>query len=823
LLSPTDTLNAQKLRRLHADVVESPEAIRALLECVQRERCELRLGLNRQVDPETAELLRVERRELLLRTRNLDAAGRGVLYLNFALEGRPYFFAAAPLEAEGENLLRVEMPSTLYLTERRERVRRSAPREGGSPRRVSLQDGGHLSSEAPVADFSAEGLAVELPERAAEGLRDEVRLRFLGGDGPGPERRARICYRTRAEERSGWVRLGLALRSEARESTLRVEHRTAILTGGPRSQAGASAQGAVSSPSPLVLSPQVPIVDYRDERGERMRAIVDHVGEPRGAPAVVIPPAWGRTKETLLPLAAAILATFHRHDEPVVVVRFDGIRKRGESYNDPDCRAPGREHYRFSFSQGVRDIRTTLDFLERSPEFQTSRAVVITFSASTIEGRRAVLEEDGRRAAGWISVVGAPDMQAPLRVISGGLDYVGGAERGVRFGLQEIQGTVFDVDRMSDDLRRHRLGFLEDARRDMANIRVPVTWIHGRHDAWMDFDRVREMLSCGDASRRRLIEVPTGHQLRTSDEALQVFQLIASEIARITLGRELAPALPDLAALERRRRTERKRLPTEAANFRAFWHDYLLGRDGELGIELMTAASAYRELMHTQIEALRLEPGMRVADLGSGTGSLPLELLQRPDRPAGLVVDELDYVGSALRRARQRLATLEQRGNLRVHFVSADLEERPKGAAVPLASARYDAVIASLVLSYVSDPARLLRESFRLLRPGGRLVLSTLRRDADTSKLYVDMVDELRAGRALELFGEKAALSVADAARRFLNDAARLLDFEEQGCFHFWDPPELSRLVGEAGFEVIETRLAFGDPPQAVVLSALHP
>ena len=51
------------------------------------------------------------------------------------------------------------------------------------------------------------------------------------------------------------------------------------------------------------------------------------------------------------------------------------------------------------------------------------------------------------------------------------------------------------------------MGFLEDARRDMSRIEVPITWIHGKYDAWMDLDRVVESMSCGRTDNRRIIEV----------------------------------------------------------------------------------------------------------------------------------------------------------------------------------------------------------------------------------------------------------------------------------------------------------------------------
>ena len=62
-----------------------------------------------------------------------------------------------------------------------------------------------------------------------------------------------------------------------------------------------------------------------------------------------------------------------------------------------------------------------------------------------------------------------------------------------------------------------------------------------------------------------------------------------------------------------------------------------------------------------------------------------------------------------------------------------------------------------------------------------------------------------------------------DALRTFLNDAARVLDLEERGRFRFWDASDLARLVERAGYRRVRTRPAFGDPPQAIVLSAHKP
>jgi ubiquinone/menaquinone biosynthesis C-methylase UbiE len=533
-------------------------------------------------------------------------------------------------------------------------------------------------------------------------------------------------------------------------------------------------------------------------------------------------PAWAKTKETLLPLARTIVETFRRAGESISVVRLDGIRRRGESHNDPECQVRGRECHHLTFSQGIRDIRAALDHFEHSEEFRPSTVVLVTFSGAAIEARRALAAETRGRVGGWVSVVGAADLKSGLRTVSGGVDYIGGGERGVHFGIQRILGIEVDIDRVAADALEHQMAYLEDARCDLEKLDLPITWIQGRYDAWIDPLRVQQMLACGPPERRRVIEVPTGHQLRSSREALETFQLIAQEIGRITLGRQIPPAAPDLADVERRRRAERGRLPKSKVDLRAFWRDYLLGRDRRLGMELLIATQPYRELMEAQLEALELRPGDRVADLGAGTGAFPLHLLARGGEPGGLRIHEVDYVREGLERARGQLAA-EAGGRLGLDFLSCDLDVSQGAFRVPMADASYDRVIASLLLNYVKDPSSLLAEVRRLLRPGGRLVLSTLRRDADISRIYRDVSAELYAGGALERLGEQAARHLDASLHEFLNEAARLLDLEEEGIFHFWDADELVRQLTAAGFAAVQTRAAFGDPPQAIVASAVRP
>ncbi len=829
-----EAVTAQQFQRLHPKALEQRAQIRRLLERVSRESVTLHRGMNRRVDPETAVLEEVGEEFLVLRTRDFERDHRTQIYLNFELDGRPYFFAAARLSDLASHRLRIRFPSAVYCAERRDRARRiPGPSLSTELHRVLITAASGQAIEAEVRDCSPEGLGIRLASRAAQLGDAEVRLRFLDGPKVGFECGARVCHRDFDPEGPGWTRLGLKLSAGRVEAPLDVDRRTTILDtgrwqrarqgwtilrGSARLTSGRVARSLMRrAPKP----PDIRVVDYKNDRGESLVAIVDSWGDTRGAPAVVIPPAWGRTKETLLPVARTIVAVFRAARRPVTVVRFDGIRKRGESHTDPECAFAGREDHRFTFSQGTRDIEATLDFLGASREFRPPTSILVTFSAASIDGRHALARDaaGARRIGGWVSVVGSADLQSLIRVISGGVDFVGGVERGMRFGFQEILGVEVDIDLAGRDAIEHRLAFLEDSRREMRAIDVPITWFHGRYDAWMNLDRVRDVLASGDRSRRRIVELPTGHQIKSSRQALEAFQCVAVEIGRMALGQELPLALPDFRDLEGRQRAERQRRPKRSVDLRRFWRAYLVGSDGSLGIELMTHASAYRGLMREQIRALRLQPGFRVADLGSGTGPFTLQLMETWDRREPLEIHAYDYVGEAHARARERRGASDGPDRLALRFTTCDLSVGSRDRFLPAGSGTYDAVLASLLLSYVGDPEALLREMRRVLRPGGRLVLSTLQRDADISKIFMDGFREMQAGLWRERFGAEAT-SLEASSRAFLNEAARLLDLEESGAFRFWEAEEFARLVRRAGFRKLEMRSAFGAPAQAIVLSA---
>jgi SAM-dependent methyltransferase len=124
------------------------------------------------------------------------------------------------------------------------------------------------------------------------------------------------------------------------------------------------------------------------------------------------------------------------------------------------------------------------------------------------------------------------------------------------------------------------------------------------------------------------------------------------------------------------------------------------------------------EVRQAAIAKAYLRPEMAVADVGGGTGFLTEAL-------AGLVrrVYLVDASPEMLEAARRNLS---HRNNVEFHLSD--------GLSLPFPDESLDAVFANMYLHHTPDPQAAIAEMVRVLRPGGRLVITDRVCDAGSRK-----------------------------------------------------------------------------------------
>jgi ubiquinone/menaquinone biosynthesis C-methylase UbiE len=128
------------------------------------------------------------------------------------------------------------------------------------------------------------------------------------------------------------------------------------------------------------------------------------------------------------------------------------------------------------------------------------------------------------------------------------------------------------------------------------------------------------------------------------------------------------------------------------------------------------------------IALLDLKPGERVLLVGAGTGA------DLPYFPEGVEIVATDLTPGMIQRLEARARTLGRPVTCRVM----------DGQALDLPDESFDAVVLHLILSVIPDPLACIREVYRVLKPGGRVMV--------LDKFLDDQAKLSWARRALNLF-----------------------------------------------------------------------
>ena len=124
-----------------------------------------------------------------------------------------------------------------------------------------------------------------------------------------------------------------------------------------------------------------------------------------------------------------------------------------------------------------------------------------------------------------------------------------------------------------------------------------------------------------------------------------------------------------------------------------------------------------------------LRPGETVLDLGSGAG-IDCFLAAKKTGPTGRVIG-VDMTPEMLEKARQNAAKVQAAN---VQFRLGEIEH------LPVSDKSVDVVISNCVINLSPDKPQVFRDTFRVLKPGGRLMVSDIVLDSPLPKQLLDSV-----------------------------------------------------------------------------------
>ncbi len=171
--------------------------------------------------------------------------------------------------------------------------------------------------------------------------------------------------------------------------------------------------------------------------------------------------------------------------------------------------------------------------------------------------------------------------------------------------------------------------------------------------------------------------------------------------------------------------------------------------------------------------AARPRAGERALDVGCGTGNYSLALAKKGLTVTGVDVST-DMLAAAERKA-QAPGALEpgMRRLGSIKFLRAD------AAALPFTAESFDLVLSVTAFEFIRDPVRAVAECWRVLRPGGRLVVAFIAGGGAWANLYA----QIAANDEANVFWQARFWAVAEAREWLPGVGSRV-----RGAL--WAPPE---------------------------------
>jgi ubiquinone/menaquinone biosynthesis C-methylase UbiE len=535
--------------------------------------------------------------------------------------------------------------------------------------------------------------------------------------------------------------------------------------------------------SPRTINSQ--LVTYKNRQGKNLVGFIDSLIETddQNSPYVIVTPGFGEIKTNALSISYFLVKNGFK------VLRYDASDHTGESDGSI---------FNCTLSKMGEDVLSSLDFLEK--EYGCNRVGVIATSLSSLAVIKAAATDS--RVAFVGGLVPVVNLQHTLREVYNE-DLVGKHLSGHKWGAIDILGFPIDADQFLSDSVQAGYHSLESIRKIMEGIRAPIHFIVGSNDPWVLERDIKEALGPLPSPRRQYSVIQSSmHQLHENPMASKtaLIEIVRASIKHLKNETVRADELkqPNLREVAIQSRIERERRKLTSISSKTdevqFWSSYLNQ------FTFIMRVPDFRQFF-VRIGDLMgpVSDGQVILDAGCGNGSYGLWLIKS-------IVDQykdakriqiprlnyigLDFVSSALEEARKVHARAmrdisevrQVSGYINFVYTLADLDHR-----LPFMDNYFDKICCNLVLSYVHHPQNTLKELYRVLAPGGKLLITTLKPFADLSAVYKSFVEQATTSEDIL------------EARKLLTNAGAIRSKESEGYFKFFGENELMGMMLSIG------------------------
>jgi len=202
----------------------------------------------------------------------------------------------------------------------------------------------------------------------------------------------------------------------------------------------------------------------------------------------------------------------------------------------------------------------------------------------------------------------------------------------------------------------------------------------------------------------------------------------------------------------------------------------------------------YKQLLEDIIQKLEIKPNQYILDAGCGIGNLENVIIQK--KISNLKIKAIDFSRKMLTQAWTKIKDTH---NVHIDFFQTDLDN-----PLPYEDETFHRIVSSNVIYALDNPYFTIKEFYRILRTGGRLVLVTPRPEFSGAKI---IINHFRLSKGLEKIKNLIIFPL------FL---LLVLPFEiiisvkfMRGIYHRFTKKELERLLSSANFKNIKINFSY--------------